>query len=166
MERKVNFNINGKKVELNIDSRELLVDVIRDHITLKGTRIGCDTSNCGACTVIVNGKAVKSCTMLGVQADGKEIITIEGITQGEELHPIQKAFMERHGMQCGYCTSGMIMTAYWLLSNRKNPSDEEIKRYFSGNLCRCTGYQDIIDSVRYASELMHSEEEKIVVEQR
>ncbi|MCL4328960.1 MAG: (2Fe-2S)-binding protein [Candidatus Thermoplasmatota archaeon] len=161
----IRIKVNGTKKRVEVEPRELLVDVIRDKLGLVGTKVGCETSNCGACTVIVDGRAVKSCTMFAVQADGKEITTVEGLSKDGELHPIQKAFVEKHGMQCGFCTSGMLMTAYWLLNNRRNPNDEEIKRHFSGNLCRCTGYQDIIESVKHASRLMYPKEEQIEVSQ-
>jgi carbon-monoxide dehydrogenase small subunit len=150
---KIELNVNGKRSELEVEQRKLLVSVIRDDLGLTGTHIGCDTTNCGACTLIVDGKAVKSCTMFAVQASGKEIITIEGLPENGKLHPIQRAFLEKQGLQCGFCTPGMIMASYWLLSKNKKPNDEEIRKCLSGNICRCTGYQSIIDSVKYAGEI-------------
>lgn len=151
---KTKFKVNGKPVELELEPRKLLVSVLREDLGLTGTHIGCDTTNCGACTVLVNGKAIKSCTMLGVQADGKEIFTIEGLAKGSELHPVQRAFVEKHGLQCGFCTPGMVMSSYWLLSQNKSLSEEEIKKSLSGNICRCTGYHGIVESIKYARELM------------
>jgi carbon-monoxide dehydrogenase small subunit len=154
MDMKTKFKINGKQVELELEPRKLLVSVLREDLGLTGTHVGCDTTNCGACTVLVNGKAVKSCTMLGVQADGKEILTIEGLAKGSELHPVQRAFVEKHGLQCGFCTPGMIMSSYWLLSQNKSLNEDEIKKSLSGNICRCTGYHGIVESIKYARELM------------
>jgi carbon-monoxide dehydrogenase small subunit len=132
----------------------LLVDFLRDALGLTGTHIGCDTSICGACTVLFNGAAVKSCTLLTVQADGADILTIEGLWQGEKYHPIQAAFWECHGLQCGFCTPGMIMSVYQLLERNPKPSEAEIRRALDGNLCRCTGYQHIVDAVQYAAKRM------------
>lgn len=157
---KIKTTINGKKVEAEVEPRKLLVHFLREDLNLTGTHVGCDTSNCGACTVLVNGKAVKSCTMLAVQANGKEIVTIEGLSKNDELGPLQKAFLEKHGLQCGYCTSGMILTSFWLLKKNRNPSEEEIRKGLSGNLCRCTGYQNIVESVKYGAELMKEKEEE------
>jgi carbon-monoxide dehydrogenase small subunit len=154
---KTRFRVNGEDVELDVEPRRLLVTVLREELGLTGTHIGCDTTNCGACTVMVDGKAIKSCTMLAVQADGKDILTIEGIAKGGTLHPVQRAFLEKHGLQCGFCTPGMIMTSYWLLKQNRDWDEEEIKKYLSGNLCRCTGYHDIIASITYAKELMKEE---------
>ena len=154
---KTRFIVNGDEVELDLEPRRLLVDVLREDLGLTGTHIGCDTTNCGACTVILNGKAVKSCTILGVQAHGSSILTIEGLSKEGELHPIQRAFLEKHGLQCGFCTPGMVMTTYWLLSQGKKLGEEDVKRGLSGNLCRCTGYQGIVDAVMYAQELMKGE---------
>ena len=151
---KTSFRVNGKPVELELEPRRLLVSVLRDDLGLTGTHQGCDTSNCGACTVLVDGKAVKSCTLLGVQANGKEILTIEGLAKDGDLHPLQNAFIEKQGLQCGFCTPGMIMTSYWMLSQNKAQSDEEIKRMLSGNLCRCTGYQGIVEAVKDTKSLM------------
>ncbi len=148
------FKVNGKPVELELEPRRLLVSVLREDLGLTGTHQGCDTTNCGACTVLVDGKAVKSCTMLGVQANGKEILTIEGLAKEGDLHPLQKAFIEKQGLQCGFCTPGMIMTSYWMLSQNRDLSDEEIKRMLSGNLCRCTGYRGIVEAVKEAKDPM------------
>ncbi len=157
------FRVNGKDVELDVEPRRLLVSVLREELGLTGTHIGCDTTNCGACAVVVDGKAIKSCTMLAVQADGKDILTIEGLTKDGTLHPVQRAFLEKHGLQCGFCTPGMIVMSYWLLNQNQNQnqdwSEEEIKKRLSGNLCRCTGYRDILASIRYAKELMKEERE-------
>ncbi len=148
---RVKITINGKLYEDEIDQRMLLVSFIRENAGLTGTHIGCDTTNCGACTVHLDGKPVKSCTVLAVQADGKSVLTIEGISRGEKLHPLQQAFLDKNGLQCGYCTSGMIMTALWLL--RKNPgaTRDEIREAISGNICRCTGYGSIVDAIQQAS---------------
>lgn len=137
--------------EASVEPRLLLVDLIRDVLGLGGTHVGCDTSNCGACTVILDGRAVKSCTLFGVQANGKKLLTIEGLSEDGKLHPLQEGFWEKHGLQCGYCTPGMIMAAYQLLSLNPNPTENEIRRAISGNLCRCTGYVKIIESVKYAA---------------
>ena len=154
---KTSFKVNGNPVELELEPRRLLVSVLRDDLSLTGTHQGCDTTNCGACTVLVDGKAIKSCTMLGVQANGKEILTIEGLAKQGQLHPIQQAFIEKQGLQCGFSTPGMIMTTCWMLSQNKNLNDEEIKRMLHGNLCRCTGYYGIVESVKYARKLMQKE---------
>ncbi len=151
---KTTFRVNGEHVELDVEPRRLLVHVLREELGLTGTHVGCDTTNCGACTVLVNGDAIKSCTMLAVQADGTDILTIEGLAKGGALHPVQQAFIEKHGLQCGFCTPGMIMTSYWLLSQAKDWDDKELKERLSGNICRCTGYRDIIESLKRATELM------------
>lgn len=151
---KINFRVNGENIKLDVEPRRLLVSVLREELGLTGTHMGCDTTNCGACAVLVDGKVIKSCTMLAVQADGKEILTVEGLAKDGELHPVQRAFLEKHGLQCGFCTPGMIMTSYWILSQNKDRDEEEIKRLLSGNLCRCTGYQGIIESIKYARVLM------------
>jgi aerobic carbon-monoxide dehydrogenase small subunit len=151
---KTSFKVNGKVVELELEPRRLLVSVLRDDLGLTGTHLGCDTTNCGACTVLLDGKAVKSCSVLGVQASGKEILTIEGLGLNGQMHPLQKAFIEKQGLQCGFCTPGMIMTSFWMLNQNRDFSDEEIKRLLSGNLCRCTGYKGIVESVKYAKDLM------------
>ncbi|MBB5252849.1 glyceraldehyde dehydrogenase subunit gamma [Sulfurisphaera ohwakuensis] len=148
---KITLKINGEKYETEVEPRRLLVHVLRE-LGFTGVHIGCDTSNCGACTVIMNGKSVKSCTVLAVEADGAEILTVEGLTKDGKLHPIQEAFWENHALQCGYCTPGMIMEAYWLLREKPNPTEEEIREGISGNLCRCTGYQNIVKAIKAAAE--------------
>ncbi len=152
------FKVNGADVELDVEPRKLLVHVLREELGLTGTHVGCDTTNCGACTVLVDGAAVKSCTMFAVQADGTEILTIEGISNDGVLHPVQQAFLEKHGLQCGFCTPGMIMTSYWLVSQDKDWDENEIKERLSGNLCRCTGYRDIVASIKRAQELISETE--------
>jgi carbon-monoxide dehydrogenase small subunit len=143
--------VNGARHEVDAEPRTLLVDLLREQLGLTGTKIGCDTSQCGACTVHLDGHAVKSCTMLAAQADGREVTTIEGITSGDGLHPMQDAFWEHHGLQCGFCTPGMIMTAIDLLAESPDATDEEIRHGLEGNLCRCTGYQNIVAAVRAAA---------------
>jgi len=140
--------VNGDEHSLEVEGRTLLVHALRDGLGLTGTHIGCDTSQCGACTVLLDGRAVKSCTVLAQQADGREITTIEGLATDGELHPLQRAFVEHHGLQCGFCTPGIILTAADLLSRGDSPSDEEIRHALRGNLCRCTGYQGIVESIR------------------
>lgn len=154
----VKLRVNGTDVNKQAEPRLLLVDFIRDTLGLTGTHVGCDTTNCGACTVLVDGKSVKSCTMFAVQASGKEVTTIEGMQSASgELHPIQKAFWENHGLQCGYCTPGMVMQAAWLLRDNPNPTEEEIRLGISGNLCRCTGYQNIVKSIQEAAKNMRGD---------
>ncbi|EZQ01692.1 carbon monoxide dehydrogenase [Candidatus Acidianus copahuensis] len=150
----VKIIINEKAYEADIEPRLLLVHFIREIAGLTGTHVGCDTTNCGACTVILDGRAVKSCTLFAVQADGKKVLTIEGLAKDSKLHPIQEGFWVKHGLQCGYCTLGMIMAAYQLLMRNPNPTEEEIREGISGNLCRCTGYQNIIEAIKYAAEKM------------
>jgi len=157
MKVRTSFKVNGEPVELDLEPRRLLVSVLREDLGLTGTHHACDTTNCGACTIIVDGKAVKSCTMLGVQANGKEILTIEGLSKKDRLRHVQRAFLEKHGLQCGFCTPGMIMTSYWILSQNRSWSEEELKKMLSGNLCRCTGYKGIIEAVKYARELQGQE---------
>ena len=148
----VTMTVNGKTVSRDVEPRTLLVHFIRDHVGLTGTNVGCDTSSCGACTVHVNGEAVKSCTMLAVQADGQEITTIEGLASAEgELHPMQKAFQENHGLQCGFCTPGMVMAATSFLKENPHPTETEVRLGLEGNLCRCTGYHNIVKSVLAAA---------------
>jgi carbon-monoxide dehydrogenase small subunit len=147
----VQLRVNGEPRVLEVEGRTLLVHALRDGLGLTGTHVGCDTSQCGACTVLVDGRAVKSCTMLARQVDGREVTTIEGLSTAGELHPLQRAFVEHHGLQCGYCTPGVILTAADLLSRNASPSDEEIRHALRGNLCRCTGYQGIVESIRAAS---------------
>jgi carbon-monoxide dehydrogenase small subunit len=149
---KVSVTVNGKLVEREVEPRTLLVHFLRDHLGLTGTNIGCDTSQCGACTIHMNGLAVKSCTTLAVQADGAEITTIEGLATNGRLHPMQQAFWDNHGLQCGYCTPGMIMTAVDLLQRNPHPTDDEIRHGLEGNLCRCTGYQNIVAAIKHAAE--------------
>lgn len=150
----VSVTVNNKTYTRDVEPRVLLVDFIRDGLGLTGTNIGCDTSQCGACTVHLNGEAVKSCTVLAVQADGCEITTIEGLAQNGELHPMQKAFWEEHGLQCGYCTPGMIMASVKLVENRSDISEHEIRHGLEGNMCRCTGYQNIVKAVQSAANTM------------
>ncbi len=152
----IKVTVNSRQYEAEVDPRMLLVHFLRDVLDLTGTHVGCDTSSCGACTVILNGKAVKSCTLLAVQADGAEILTVEGLEQNGKLHPIQEGFREEHGLQCGFCTPGMIMTAYDLLQRNPNPSEAEIRHALEGNFCRCTGYQNIVKAVQYAAAKMSS----------
>jgi carbon-monoxide dehydrogenase small subunit len=155
----VAVTVNGKKYEADVEPRLLLVHFLRENLSLTGTHIGCDTSNCGACAVVMDGKAFKSCTMFAVQADGREILTVEGLAKGGKLHPIQEGFWEKHGLQCGFCTPGMMMAAYALLQKNLNPSEEEIRRGISGNLCRCTGYVKIVESIQYAADKMRPEKQ-------
>jgi carbon-monoxide dehydrogenase small subunit len=152
----VNLTVNGQQRSGEVEPRMLLVHFIRDVLGLTGTHVVCDTSQCGACTVMMNGKAVKSCTVLAVQAQGSDITTIEGLARNGELHPIQEGFWEEHGLQCGYCTPGMIMTAVDLLQKNPSPTDAEIRRGIEGNLCRCTGYQNIVKAIQYAARKMQS----------
>ena len=144
----LSLSVNGEARTLEVEGRTLLVHALRDGFGLTGTHVGCDTSQCGACTVLLDGKAVKSCTVLAQQAEGREVTTIEGLAHDGELHPIQRAFVEHHGLQCGFCTPGVILTAADLLSRGGSPSDEEIRHALRGNLCRCTGYQGIVESIR------------------
>lgn len=148
----VEVSVNGKAYRREVEPRVLLVEFIRDVLELTGTHIGCDTSFCGACTIILDGQAVKSCTLFAVQADGGKIITVEGLEQDGQLHPLQQAFSEEHGLQCGYCTPGMIMSSLALLSENPDPSPKDIRKQLAGNLCRCTGYQNIIKSVQAAAK--------------
>jgi len=152
----ISVTINGTPYEGDVDSRTLLVHWIRDSLGLTGTHIGCDTSSCGACTILVDGKATKSCTMFAVQADGRQVLTVEGLEQNGQLHPIQEGFHEEHALQCGYCTPGMMMAGIALLQRNPNPTEEEIRAGISGNLCRCTGYVNIVKAIRYASDKMQT----------
>ncbi len=158
MTAEIQVRVNGKAQQGQVEPRLLLVHYLRDVLGLTGTHIGCETSLCGACTVLLDGKAVKSCTVLAVQADGAEITTIEGLAgsngSAASLHPVQEGFWEKHGLQCGYCTPGMILTAVQLLRDNPNPTEAEIRRAIAGNLCRCTGYQHIVDAIRYAAKKM------------
>ena len=151
MARAISVTVNGQKRQHEVEPRLLLVHYLREVLDLTGTHIGCDTSQCGACTVFYNGAAVKSCTMFAVQADGSEVLTVEGVASNGELHPIQEGFWEEHGLQCGFCTPGMIMASYQLLKDNPNPSEEEIRGAIDGNLCRCTGYQHIVNAVASAA---------------
>lgn len=156
MPKAMSVKVNGKTYSGEVEPRQLLVYYLRENLRLTGTHVGCDTSQCGACTVLINGDAVKSCTMFTVQADGAEITTIEGLAQNGNLHPIQQGFWEKHGLQCGFCTPGMILTAYELLQRNPNPSEQEIRHGLEGNFCRCTGYHNIVKAVEYAAEKMRS----------
>ncbi len=147
----LSVTVNGEKHESEVEPRQLLVYYLRDQLGLTGSHVGCDTSNCGACTCHVNGESVKSCTLLAVQAQGAEVTTIEGLGQDGNLHPLQEGFREKHGLQCGYCTPGMIMAAADLLERNPDPSDDEIRHGLEGNLCRCTGYQNIVRAVQHAA---------------
>jgi carbon-monoxide dehydrogenase small subunit len=150
----VRVKVNGREREASVEPRTLLVHFIRDHLGLTGTHVGCDTSNCGACTVVLNGKNIKSCTMFAVQADGLELLTVEGLIKDGQWHPLQEGFKQEHGLQCGFCTPGMLMSTYALLQRNPEPSEEEIRWGISGNLCRCTGYQNIVKAVQYAADKM------------
>jgi carbon-monoxide dehydrogenase small subunit len=151
MKRTVTLSVNGAERAVQVEPRTLLVHALRDELNLTGTHVGCDTSQCGACTVLIDGRAVKSCTVLAVQAEGSAITTIEGMGRADALHPLQQAFWEKHGLQCGFCTPGMIMTAADLLRQNPDPSDEEIRHALEGNLCRCTGYVNIVAAIRDAA---------------
>jgi carbon-monoxide dehydrogenase small subunit len=153
----IKFTLNGQAVEADVSARTLLVHFIRDDLNMTGTHIGCDTTSCGACTVLINGRATKSCTVLAVQADGAEVTTVEGLAQGGQLHPIQEGFHECHALQCGFCTPGMMLSSVALLKNNPNPTEDEIRWGLSGNLCRCTGYMNIVKAVQYASEKMKAQ---------
>lgn len=152
MATKIQVKVNGKIYTREIEPRLLLASFLRDELRLTGTHIGCDTSSCGACTVEMDGKAVKSCTVLAVQADGREITTIEGLAENGQLHPLQEGFREEHGLQCGFCTPGMIMAAKDLLAHNPDPSEQEIREALEGNFCRCTGYHNIVKAVQYAAK--------------
>ena len=151
---KVSITVNGTRYERDVEPRMLLVHFLREELGMTGTNIGCDTSQCGACTVHMDGRALKSCTCLAVQADGHEVTTIEGLAQNGKLHPMQEAFWEKHGLQCGYCTPGMIMASTAYLMDNPKPTDEDIRHALEGNICRCTGYQNIVAAVKSASEKM------------
>ena len=148
---KINVTVNGATHEAEVESRLLLVHLLREELRLTGTHIGCDTSHCGVCTVLLDGQPVKSCTVLAVQADGAQVTTVEGLEQGGKLHPVQEGFTEKHGLQCGFCTPGMLMTTSALLAQNKNPSEQEIREAIAGNLCRCTGYVNIVKAVQHAA---------------
>jgi carbon-monoxide dehydrogenase small subunit len=153
----VTIGINGSSFTREVDSRLLLVHFIREDLQMTGTHIGCDTTHCGACTVLMDGRSIKSCTLFTIQANGKSLTTIEGLESGGKLHPLQEGFHEEHGLQCGFCTPGMIMRAVELLGKNPNPTEDEIRTGISGNLCRCTGYVNIVKSVQYAAEKMKAE---------
>jgi carbon-monoxide dehydrogenase small subunit len=150
----VHVKVNGRQREADVEPRLLLVHFIREALGLTGTHVGCDTSNCGACTVVLDGKTVKSCTMFAVQADGAELLTVEGLFQDGKLHPLQDGFKQEHGLQCGFCTPGMLMSTYALLKKNSQPTEQDIRWGISGNLCRCTGYQNIVKAVQYAARAM------------
>jgi carbon-monoxide dehydrogenase small subunit len=150
----VHLKINGQQREADVEPRLLLVHFIRETLGLTGTHVGCDTSNCGACTVVLDGKTIKSCTMFAVQADGAELLTVEGLFQEGKLHPLQEGFKQEHGLQCGFCTPGMLMSTYALLKKNAQPTESDIRWGISGNLCRCTGYQNIVKAVQYAAGKM------------
>jgi carbon-monoxide dehydrogenase small subunit len=152
----ITVKVNGKDRAAAVEPRLLLVHFIREHLALTGTHIGCDTTNCGACTVLLDGRAVKSCTLFAVQTDGRELRTIEGVGNSSALHPLQEGFKESHGLQCGFCTPGMIMSACALLEKNPHPTEEDIRWGISGNLCRCTGYQNIVKAVQYAAEKINA----------
>jgi aerobic carbon-monoxide dehydrogenase small subunit len=153
----ITVTVNGQAREADVEPRLLLVHLLRDVLGLTGTHVGCDTSNCGACTVLVDGESAKACTMLAVQAAGSEITTIEGMEQGGKLHPLQQAFWDQHGLQCGFCTPGMIMEAAWLLARNPEPSEAEIREGIAGNLCRCTGYVNIVKAIQQAAGELRAE---------
>ena len=150
----VSVTVNGKVRKAHVEPRLLLVHFLREQLNLTGTHVGCDTSQCGACTVFIDGRSAKSCTVFAVQADGSAVTTIEGLAKDGQLHPLQQGFWEEHGLQCGYCTPGMIMTAVHLLETNPNPSDDQIKHALEGNICRCTGYVNIVESIKWAAERM------------
>ena len=153
----VNFKLNGRDMDVVVEPRELLIHTLREKCAHTGPHIGCETSHCGACTVDMNATSVKSCTVLTVQAEGAELLTIEGLAKGGVLHALQEGFMQEHGLQCGFCTPGMITRAYRLLQENPNPTDEEVRYWISGNLCRCTGYQNIVKAVQYAARKLREE---------
>ncbi len=153
----VSFNLNGQDVDVLVEPRELLIHVLREQLQLTGSHIGCETSHCGACTVDLDGQSIKSCTLLAVQAQGASVMTVEGLAAGGELHPLQQAFMDEHGLQCGFCTPGMLMRGYRFLQENPNPSEEEIRTGMAGNLCRCTGYQNIVKSIQAAAAALNAD---------
>ena len=151
----VSLTVNGEAVSEEVEARTLLVELLRERLRLTGTHVGCDTSQCGACVVHVDGRAVKACTLLAAQVDGCDVLTIEGLATGDELHPMQQAFHEHHGLQCGFCTPGMVMSAIDLVANNPDPSEAEIRSGLEGNLCRCTGYHNIVKAIAAAAKTMH-----------
>ena len=152
----VSMSVNGKSVSGEVEARTLLVEFLREHLRLTGTHVGCDTSQCGACVVHVDGDSVKSCTMLALQAEGSDVKTIEGVANGDELHPMQEAFRENHGLQCGFCTPGMVMSALELVKRNPDPSEREVREWLEGNFCRCTGYHNIVKSILAGAAAMRS----------
>jgi carbon-monoxide dehydrogenase small subunit len=150
----IQLSVNGEKHEADVEPRLLLVHLIRENLRLTGTHIGCDTTHCGACTVLMDGRPVKSCTVFAVQANGKQLMTVEGLEQDGKLHPLQASFMSEHGLQCGYCTPGMLMTSYAFLQKHPKPSEDDIRMAISGNLCRCTGYVNIVKAVQHAAAML------------
>ncbi|MBZ5648799.1 MAG: (2Fe-2S)-binding protein [Acidobacteriia bacterium] len=152
----IKLKVNGKEYSAKVEPRLLLVELLRDELDLTGTHVGCDTTYCGACTVLFNGATVKSCTMFAVQADGAEIVTVEGLAKNGELHPLQQTFVDDHGLQCGYCTPGMLVSGAYLLSRNQQPTEKEIRKGIAGNTCRCTGYQNIFKAISDAAERMRS----------
>lgn len=150
----VTLTVNGKKATAEVENRTLLVQMLREHLGLTGTHVGCDTSQCGACVVHVDGVSVKSCTLLAVQAEGTNVVTIEGLANGNQLHPMQEAFRENHGLQCGFCTPGMVMSAVDLANRNKHPTEHEIREWLEGNICRCTGYHNIVKAIKAGAEAM------------
>ena len=156
IKREITLTVNGQQHQSEVEPRMLLVHYLRETLDLTGTHIGCDTSQCGACTVLLDGQSVKACTVLAVQADGSEVTTIEGLAPEGSLHPIQEGFWEKHGLQCGFCTPGMIMASYNLLKNNPDPTEAEIRKGLEGNICRCTGYQNIVRAVQHAAEQMRT----------
>lgn len=158
MKKSITLKINGEEHTAEVEPRTLLVHFIREQIDMTGTHIGCDTSSCGACTILIDGKSAKSCTILAVQANGKELTTVEGLATAEGVHPLQEGFKENHGLQCGFCTPGMMLRAVELLEKNPNPTEDEIRWGISGNLCRCTGYNNIVKSIQYAGAKMRGEE--------
>lgn len=157
----ITVNVNGTEVTREVDARTLLVHFLREDLSLTGTHIGCDTTSCGACTVHLNGTAVKSCTLFAVQADGGTVETVESLASGGQLHPLQEGFWEKHGLQCGYCTPGMLMAAKELLARNPDPTEEEIRWGISGNLCRCTGYNKIVEAIQYAAAKLREAEKEV-----
>ncbi len=162
MSVRIQVTINGQSREAEVEPRTLLVDFLREHLQLTGTHVGCDTSSCGACNILIDGQSAKSCTMLAAQVDGSEIITVEGLAQNGNLHPIQEGFKEEHGLQCGFCTPGMMMTAVDLLNHNPDPSESEIRHALEGNFCRCTGYHNIVRSVQYAAKKIRESKKEAV----
>jgi carbon-monoxide dehydrogenase small subunit len=154
---KIDVTVNGARQSAEVPARLLLVHFLRENLRLTGTHIGCDTTHCGACTVLLDGQPVKSCTVLAVQAQGREVTTVEGLEKDAKLHPVQEGFWQKHGLQCGYCTPGMLMTGCALLARNRNPSETEIREAISGNLCRCTGYVNIVKAIQYAAEKLRAQ---------